>query len=782
MKENIIEFYELLKLCNQLFYEEYKEPNKYFYEFKNYLSDTIEIKEKLLELLKRNGEQTFFCAPTGSGKTFEIIEEIFKSSDKDTLDILCVPNRSQALQIEKEYGITALVGKSTIDDKENLSKIKYYIDNQKQVKLIENIHVCVYDKSSDIIEFINILNKFKNNLKINFVIDESHSLASAKFRDGALRQLRTLIDIILQQNGSVLYTTASADLMVWGKFDNVIFCDYKYPTDKFQNIKVYLNKNTDMKYLQFVENVLNQEKKGIIRLNDKKQQTELKTQLQNKGYSAETLTSDDKTYDIDENGNIRYHNNVLDSVINHSVLPPVDFTICTSMFDVGQNIVGIGSNDNKPKDFKTFFAINNYQNLNLENIQQLANRVRFPYQTFGIIYCNKNTNLSSEKNFKNKKTLIKNIFFQFQKQIKWIQYGINTLQEINKDEQNCEEIVKNNIQSLLNFKDITYEKDNSFGGAITYEHGKLCIIWSYLLQYIMTVYYRQLYSHFPQFTKELEKIFNKKVEICEYDFDIKDSTHVDTMFTKEKFLKLIENKDFIKNYNDDKYISIHKEKLFKESMEFVILGEKIETAIQQVCTYSQHELNKLRSKLIHKKIKKYLTKNEKQLLVDIICNKKELSDIKNPETYDTIDRIMKNQKYIKKLKSGLEIGIDLDTMLNVIENANNNKEIKHFLDEFQVKENNKNYLYSKSLLMSSSCRIQLHILDYVIKCGFNTNSNNNHIEMSQKRTNELLEIIKEEEKVNITQKKLEYLLSLIFKTWNITKQKQTVLRLIKLNL
>ena len=54
--------------------------------------------------------------------------------------------------------------------------------------------------------------------------------------------------------------------------------------------------------------------------------------------------------------------------------------------------------------------------------------------------------------------------------------------------------------------------------------------------------------------------------------------------------------------------------------------------------------------------------------------------------------------------------------------------------------------------------------------------------MSQKRTNELLEIIKEEEKVNITQKKLEYLLSLIFKTWNITKQKQTVLRLIKLNL
>lgn len=217
-------------------------------------------------------------------------------------------------------------------------------------------------------------------------------------------------------------------------------------------------------------------------------------------------------------------------------------------------------------------------------------------------------------------------------------------------------------------------------------------------------------------------------------------------------------------------------------MEFVILGEKIETAIQQVCTYSQHELNKLRSKLIHKKIKKYLTKNEKQLLVDIICNKKELSDIKNPETYDTIDRIMKNQKYIKKLKSGLEIGIDLDTMLNVIENANNNKEIKHFLDEFQVKENNKNYLYSKSLLMSSSCRIQLHILDYVIKCGFNTNSNNNHIEMSQKRTNELLEIIKEEEKVNITQKKLEYLLSLIFKTWNITKQKQTVLRLIKLNL
>ena len=225
MTTNLTEFYELLKLCNQLFYNEYREPNKYHYRFEKYLSDNIEITERLLDILQKEGEETFLCAPTGSGKTFEILEKVFKSTTDNTVNIICVPNRSQALQIEKEYNIPALVGKGNTNDTKSQTKIEYFIDEEKNIEMIENNYVCVYDKTTEIIQFIEKLQQVQSNLKVNFIIDEAHSLATARFREGALRQLRKLIDMILKQKGSVLYTTASSDLMVYGKFNNVIFCD-----------------------------------------------------------------------------------------------------------------------------------------------------------------------------------------------------------------------------------------------------------------------------------------------------------------------------------------------------------------------------------------------------------------------------------------------------------------------------------------------------------------------------------------------------------------------------
>ena len=233
--------------------------------------------------------------------------------------------------------------------------------------------------------------------------------------------------------------------------------------------------------------------------------------------------------------------------------------------------------------------------------------------------------------------------------------------------------------------------------------------------------------------------------------------------TKKDLLKYYNDEDFLKDYKNSDYQEIIESSLFQECIGLTKLGESLSDAIYKTCTYSNQELNQLKSKLIKKKLTKYLTSEEKELLCKIIKGEKELCEISNVSTYETFDRILKNTSYVKYLKKGLLIGIDIDTMIHVIEESKNDRAISNYLKEYQAIQNNKNYLIDKNLLSSKNCRVQRIILDYVTKFGFQLDTKN-RFKMSAKRIEELIQLIKDEESVTYTKRQLENYLKLIFKT------------------
>lgn len=755
------DFYELNKICNLTFYKKFTEPIKYQFDFENYLSDNSNITKSIIKTLQQNGKQTFLFAPTGSGKTYTMIHEVFqqtKNNNHDTVNFICVPNHSQAKQIEQEYHIPALVGG------ENKKEIQYYIDEDLQLHLINQTYSCVYDKVSEIITFIEYLQQHQYNIKVNLVIDEAHSLSAAKFRNHALQLLQKTIQLVLNHHGSVLYTTASAEAMAWISFDNYIFCTQKNPKTKFNSLKVYINNDKTISFHKFMIETLHQNGNGIVRLNDKTLQTKTKKELEELQHTVEKVNGDEKGYTVDENDQITYNNDLLDAVVNHSTLPNVDYSICTSMLDAGQNITGIGDEKLQPKDFHAYYIINNYHNLNLLNIQQFANRLRFPFDSYQIIYCNLNVNEKLNKKFYSLNSLIPIVFQSFQKSLQYLKETESALKKKYENETNQTELVQAEMNHILNYQNQKYQQDNSFGNAISYTNGEFLISYAYLLQYILETYYHELYGNFNEFKHALEELFHINVEVYTItkNIDCNKTVEIEKL-TKKDLLKYYNDKDFLKNYKNSDYQEITETKLFQECIGLTKLGESISDAIYKTCTYSNQELNQLKSKLIKKKLTKYLTTEEKELLCEIIKGEKELCEISNVSTYETIDRILKNTSYVKYLKKGLLIGIDIDTMIHVIEESKNNRAISNYLKEYQAIQNNKNYLIDNNLLSSKNCRVQRIILDYVTKLGFQLDTKN-RFKMSAKRIEELIQLIKYEESVTYTKRQLENYLKLIFKT------------------
>ena len=774
---NIQEFCKTLELENKLYYDKYKNPEQYNLKFDNYLSDNKEINNILSQIIKRNGEQTYLYAPTGSGKTYTLIKDVFENTQETDVNFLFVPTYSQAKQIEQEYNIPAIVG-----GKDNHSRIDYYIIENNQLIINQHNYVVVYDKAVDVLTFIKDLKEFDNNLIPHIIIDEAHSLSTARFRDNALKYLRKLITTVLGKNGSVIYTTASYMNMTWTQFDNLVFCTPRNEIQNFKELKIYINKNPKLSLQQFLKNVVRTEGSGLIRLNDKIMQEGIKTNLEKLQYKVEKLNGEEKGYEITEDDKIIYNNDVLEAVVNNSVLPDIDYTICTSLLDAGQNVKGIGSIDNQPKDFNAYYVINNFMNLNIPNLQQFSNRIRFQYNKFGIVYYNQDVEDVPEKEFKGKEQIIKNVVFRFKEQLR----ALNAIKDILEHTKTTEtefltiEEVEENIRSILNNVNHKNGHDNSFGGAISYENGKFIISYAYLHQYIEDIYHFKLTQYFPQFIKVLEDIFGMKVSICELYFEEKEENDIEKL-TKEKLLKIRENKKFINNYYESEYKTIREQTLFQNCLDFVKLGLTIEDAIEKVCTLNKCQLNNLRSRLIREKIEKYLNEYTKKMLCDIITNKKSMTEIKDPELYDTFDRILKNLKHIPKLKQGMLIGMNIDELLKIYENAKTNKEVSNYVYDYQVKKMNENYLINPKLLNVPSAKVQRRIIDYVVKLGFKLNEKN-RFEISKKRMDELLQILKDEEKIEYKQKELEQELKFIFKTWTVKKKLQTILQLIELNI
>ena len=87
------------------------------------------------------------------------------------------------------------------------------------------------------------------------VIDECHTLTSARFREQALKNMFELEEFVTKEKGSVMYITATAEAMSWIRVNQYLFFDYCKPHQKFQQLNLFTENQLNRTFKDFLLDV-----------------------------------------------------------------------------------------------------------------------------------------------------------------------------------------------------------------------------------------------------------------------------------------------------------------------------------------------------------------------------------------------------------------------------------------------------------------------------------------------------------------------------------------------
>lgn len=340
------------------------------FKYKQYLSDSKDGYDYLLDCIKAKKTKTLVLAPTGAGKTY-VFDTLFKDINKDVIGIrkevesfdmtkgrkeairtffmdslkhipvliMLTPNRIQNEQNGVSYSMTSVIGK-----KNNL----YVYDVEKV-----NTFSAVYEKITELVEFCN--KNRKKKLSIKLVIDEAQLLQDAiLYRNETIENIHKVEDFIMEREGSIVYLTATPEPIQNLSFDRICFFSkegYKAPMGV---INVVTNSDNKCSMDKFVLNqIATDGKKHFVRYNDKAACKNLCNNL-NFDYNKNALSVNSEEKDFVERVNkytgekeLVFSNNIFNDVANYSTLPAINkgteatHWFSTSLFDVGTNVKGI---------------------------------------------------------------------------------------------------------------------------------------------------------------------------------------------------------------------------------------------------------------------------------------------------------------------------------------------------------------------------------------------------------------------------------------------------------
>lgn len=791
MRKETKKFMSYNDLFCKTLYKQQQELNVQELEYNNYLLDNEQIKEKMLELMNTEGEH-FIYSQTGSGKTYSIVDCFRTLSEVEqnptfedvmtwveTLDnerlkndcrecetlakdlycireakmfsnILMVPARSQTLQAAEEYNLEAVVGN---DENNRLDLFKS-----------QNI-VSVYDKAAEIYEVIDKC----TDIKCRLIIDESHLLCMAKYRSKAIEELEKLKELVLLKGGSVIYLTASYMAMVYLKdLKNVLFCNKKNIERNFKELNLYVN-TKDRKIQDFTFDVL-QDKKGLVRYNNKETQKALKNKLEEDNKTVCYINSDEKDSITDKETNkTTYKNKMLDSVINNSQLPEIDFGFATSLLDAGTNIKGV--NGIQDPNFNPFYVIDTSTNLNMLNIEQFSNRLRFKVNSYNILINNvvsdKDYNLSLED-------IIKFQAEKLEKQLKFLKGEEELLRELYAGKENLEEAIERAMLNTLECENNFDNLKNSYGGSITYSKKTgFKVEYKYFLNYCLERYYLTLYYNRDLFINELQELFNVKVNVIENtESSGENVSETYKIKYKEELLDY-----YLQHQELPDWTTLDIKKLIKRYM--TATNTDLNEAIIEVLSNSELVIDK---KLNEKcqSVLKSISKAEKSILKDVLRGDKQVKDINNEKVRRNVGIIVDNKKVKEKLQKTLKKGLELDEVLEHYD-INNDKSLNTYVKEKQVIQNNKNYLLDERLLYDHASYDQYVVLDFI------KNVKNYQIFEKRKtdkedKIDELMKILKDKTGHEYTRRKLINFIKSIYNYREIEeKTGKKVIKVIYLN-
>lgn len=423
------------------------------------------------------------------GATSEVAEinEYVANNPTSLIQILVTPNRIQneQNQEEEQYNFTAIIG-------QNGKEITFDADTNYSV---------VIEKLSEILNKIE-MNPSKS--KINLVIDEAHVLVEQKnFRSDAINKLIQVVARVLEMNGTVIFMTATPECLKCFNFDKIISFIPVEDVKNADRIKVYANSDMNLSMHDYTISVLNHIKNPLTRYNTKEGIRRAKETLETLGYKVETVTADDKQKEL------------FRSIVKKSALIGADKWICSSVIEVGTNIVGVIQEDGSIAliDITPTYVMHDINNCSFDSIEQFFARARYKVSEYALIIPQKES--ASES--------IQCVDVLLNREINRVDSYYKKLEEVAavivKVSDSKEEAVKNVNKYIESCENTEGQKYNCnciyFDGETLELKVDMIALW----KNVYKAYIQQYYYHPDLLMKKLQELLGIEVELATDCFD-----------------------------------------------------------------------------------------------------------------------------------------------------------------------------------------------------------------------------------------------------------------------
>jgi hypothetical protein len=728
-------------------------PNYTNITYNRYISTNTKSLTVLKTAIDKPKNEVLAVAPTGAGKTYSInllfeaintlrdtiINEFttnssvlggdltpekaikyFLSKEKKNINILLCPNKIQNLQNESKYDMIALVSKS---------KGLYAYDLDKN-----NNFSAVYEKAGEIKEYLEDVCT-REDVKINLIVDEAHKLVEESnfaFRGKCLMMLESLIQTVLDLNGSVIYITATPDSLKCKPFNEIIeFFDksYKAPAKKldiicnatYQNMSDFCHKHINESTLPFfrlnsfniTNNILHSsdilEGKTILTVDGKRKDYTTIRDI----YGVEhTIYSSELFGEIVENGNLPITTKIEGKDVK------VDGYGATSVLEVGSNINSIGGKQDS--SLTPIYICQDRNNMSISSIIQFFNRVRFSVDKYVLLLPNyEDIELTPLEDIVKAELKKKATYINSYNQM------IKAYKSIAVDEEDL-------ISTVLKFLNNDTRKDGSSSDlGYLYLDKETLEVKAFMYSFwnvCYSKYISQYYFNTEALATELRNKLKIQVNVIK-DFDVKDFSTQTINKAKEYFNDVvvtpdIENQVLSNKITDKDLLKYSSLSLYKDALELINLGESVEGAFRDIGSLTRVNLSKLKTNLLKMKINK-MKPSEINAMIDVICHITDISDIADEDLKEKIALISNHTAIKKYIKSMKELDIDNKKIIKKLLTAKTDADLTKISYKALAVIHNNNYVNDKKYMLVGGSGTEVRI---VLDALYKLNESNNLIQ------------------------------------------------------
>lgn len=325
-------------------------PTVKYYENKIGLS----LKGEVTDILSMRKKTILIIANAGGGKTYvtlQVASELVElNEEKNVAYILAVPTTSQSNQNEVSEDLVQFGFSSEVGNDSKLEDKKEEEDSlANRIKGGARKFSCVFDKVGELVEELN-----KQNIEVVLVVDEAHKLIWDTYRVKALKDVDDSLNRVAL---TVMLTATPRTCLKYYEYDEIFEFKDKNVKNNIVKFSVRFTDNWEETLRKNIKKIVEAGKTALIRLNNKKLITSLRTSLMNQGYVVEVMSSenkDDYTFKtIEKDGTIG---------------DDVDIVFCTSVIECGISL--------KDTRIVPVEIIRSYKDFNSDNTIQFFARPR----------------------------------------------------------------------------------------------------------------------------------------------------------------------------------------------------------------------------------------------------------------------------------------------------------------------------------------------------------------------------------------------------------------------